>query len=182
MTAEASKLAAVAVGAAGLDECVLHPVVLVEEIRTVVGGLEGGDVVVALLAGEGRVHFVVANQAVRHEGKDAGGQDIVRQLDTVMATGATVGCVQMSGRPGVEILLAGNGGAHQRHNAAKLDVQLVVEFVHLPFGGSLHAASAGMAGGAGGRDRKIVIRSQLASGHRSMAVGTLQAQSEMLPV
>lgn len=135
MASETSELLAVAVGAAGFVEAFILAIVAVYEIAAMRGGFEGRDVVVALFARKGRVHLRMADKAVGHVGENAESSHVVRLFDPVVATGTGVCCVEMGRSAGVEILFAGDGGAEDGRDVAELGVELVVESIHLPFGG-----------------------------------------------
>lgn len=69
--------------------------VLVDEMRSVIGGLKRRDIIVAFLTGERRVDFAVADEAIRHLGKYLCHRDILGMFNTMVAAGAGDLCVQV---------------------------------------------------------------------------------------
>ena len=136
----------------------------------------------ALLAGEGRIQFVVADKAVGHVGEDAGRAHVLGLLNPVVTGGAVIGCVEVRGGPRVEIPLAGDGRAQDWRNVAELRMNLMVEFVDLALGGRFYGAAARVTGRAHGGGRKIVILCPGAGADGLMAGGTDQLQRQMAPV
>lgn len=154
----------------------------VNEVAAVVGGLQRGNVVVTFFAGEGRLHFVVANEAIGHGGVDAGCADIVGLFDAVVATGAVVFGVQMRGRLDGEVLFGRDGGAEDGSDVAEFGVELMVEVVDFAGERGAGGAAVGVAAGADRGAGQVVVRGFGAGGGGGVAGCAGEVERQVEPV
>ena len=94
MAAQASKFPPVANGASGFVQRHVLPVVGVDEVRRVVGGLQGSPFFVAERATEGWIDLVVTNETIRHLRKIVLGERR-RLLHAAVTSGAGARAVEM---------------------------------------------------------------------------------------
>ena len=166
-----------ATGAVRFIQRGFHSIMSIEEIMAVIDRFQRGNVVVALFAGKRRVDFVVANQAIGHQRKDARRRNILRLLDTVMAAGATVGGAQMRRDSSVQVLLGGDSSPQNRRDIAKFNVRLVVKTVNNAHFWHLYYTFFSMAGSANCLRRQAHDRSSGLVARRAN-----QLQCQMPPV
>jgi hypothetical protein len=132
MTAQASKLAAVAHSTGRPIEFHFSAAVVIEKSGHVMaGGPEVDAGVVALLATEGRLDLVVTDEAVGHDGECRLRYGI-RPFEAAMASRAGVLCVEVC-KDVAGIREVGFGldcGSDHRRNIAQSKMKLMVELSH----------------------------------------------------